>query len=101
MFLLTYFRSCGSIGVLVLAPLSLIPAMRLYLTGFLKRIFSGEIALNRVFFREKTQRLQALTISRLTKARRRENRRDLYAIFTSRLAAFLHRQPAKACGLRF
>jgi hypothetical protein len=57
--------------------------MRLYLTGFLKRTFPGEIAFNRAFCGEKTQELSAFTKPALIKPPRPENRHFLYAIFTS------------------
>jgi ArsR family transcriptional regulator, arsenate/arsenite/antimonite-responsive transcriptional repressor len=87
MFLRSYFESLGFRDEAGWLPLSLIPLLRLYLTGFLKRTFPGEIALNRGFCRGKTQSLQAFTTPRLTKALRHENRRFVDAVFTSHPSA--------------
>jgi hypothetical protein len=49
MFLQSYFWSSSFGDAAVLARLWLIAAMRLYLTDFLTRVFSGKIAKNHAF----------------------------------------------------
>jgi hypothetical protein len=49
LFLLSYFESIGSGGGSLPAPVGLIAVLRLYLTDFLTRAFSGENAQNRAF----------------------------------------------------
>jgi hypothetical protein len=75
--------------------------MRLYLTGFLNRIFSGEIALNRVFCRGNQQPLPAFTTAQLTGARAPANPRFADAIFTFHPDPSQRRQPLKTAGIRF
>jgi hypothetical protein len=99
MFLLCHFEDRSSDEAAGFGRLSLISVLQLYLTDFLKRIFSAEIALNRVFCWENAGTPPPFTTPQLTKARRHENRRSVDGIFTSCLSLSRRFGPVKTADV--